>query len=195
MKSQDAMRELIVSRGLGVVSAQGWSALSIGDLARDLDISRTSVLAIFLSPEALQLGVLEHAAACFNKEVVEPAQRIADGEARVRALFTRWIGWSRAPRLRGGCPFVHASNKSESLAPAVQARLAELLAVWSDALREAIAMMYRADGRADAETDQLVFELYGLYLSHHFWHWSMRDPQTEWRTMKAFDRLMRPAAA
>jgi hypothetical protein len=36
----------------------------------------------------------------------------------------------------------------------------------------------------------LVFELYGLYLSHHFWHWSMKDRMAQERTMRAFERLL-----
>ena len=44
--------------------------------------------------------------------------------------------------------------------------------------------------RADVDADQFVFELYGLYLSHHFWHWSMKDPNARTRTNKAFERLL-----
>ncbi len=44
--------------------------------------------------------------------------------------------------------------------------------------------------RADLDAAQVVFELYGLYLSHHFWHWSMKDRSASERTLKAFERLV-----
>ena len=44
--------------------------------------------------------------------------------------------------------------------------------------------------RADLDIAQLVFELHGLYLSHHFHHWYMKDQSAEARTMKAYDRLL-----
>ena len=50
------------------------------------------------------------------------------------------------------------------------------------------------DFRGDADADQLVFEIYGLYLSHHFWHWSMKDANARARTLKAFDRLLQSVA-
>jgi AcrR family transcriptional regulator len=183
-------REQIVSYGLGIASAHGLKSLSLGDAARDLDLPRSGVFAHFETLEQLQLAVLEEAGQTFTREVVVAGEAVPAGEARVRALFTRWLQWSRSPRLKGGCPFVHASAESDSLAGPVRARLTEYLAAWSAALRKAIEACKPAAFRADLDADQLVFELHGLYLSHHFWHWSMRDPTASQRTLKAFERLL-----
>jgi AcrR family transcriptional regulator len=174
-----------------VASAQGLHALSIGDLARELDLSRSGLFAHFATKESLQLGVLEQAAEMFVHEVIEPGRAPAVGDARVRLLFMKWLAWSRSPRLKGGCPFVHASAESQALPAQIRARLKEILDHWSAVLAEAIEEA-KAEGRfrPDLEASQLVFELYGLYLSHHFWHWSMRDAQAHARTIKAFERLI-----
>jgi AcrR family transcriptional regulator len=191
MVTVDAVRERILSRGLSVASAQGLHALSIGDLARELDLSRSGLFAHFATKESLQLGVLEQAAEMFVHEVIDPGRAPAVGDARVRLLFTKWLAWSRSPRLKGGCPFVHASAESQALPAQIRARLKEILDHWSAVLAEAIEEA-KAEGRfrPDLEANQLVFELYGLYLSHHFWHWSMRDAQAHARTIKAFERLI-----
>jgi len=191
MTTMDALRDRILSHSLGVVSARGLSALSIGDLARDLELSRSGLLSHFSDKEALQLGVIEKAATLFVKEVAEAGTAAGTGEARLRALFIRWLAWARGPRLNGGCPFVHASAESDALPPPVRAKLDAFLSGWTETLKAAIEDAKSAgELAAGADADQLVFELYGLYLSHHFWQWSMKDRTAQDRTLRAFERLL-----
>lgn len=192
MTSASAVRERILSHGFGIASAHGLNALSMGELARELAVPRSGLFAHFATKESLQLAVLEQAAAMFQRDVVEAAS--GSGEARVRALFARWIAWSRSPHLKGGCPFVHASAEADGLAPQVRTYLKDILDQWSAVLVEAIDAARTTTFRTDVDSSQLVFELYGLYLSHHFWHWSMRDQTAYSRTMKAVDRLFATAA-
>lgn len=190
MKPSEAQRERFLSEAMVIASSRGWEALSIGELARALDVPRSGLVGQFKSQEALQLAVLEKAARRFVSEVAEPALRQQAGEERLRSLFSRWIAWSRSPSLEGGCPFVRASAEAEALAPAVRTQLRELLDQWSEVLIEAVREARGHGFRSDLDADQLVFELYGLYLSHHFWHWSMRDVQAERRTLASLDRLL-----
>lgn len=191
MTAQEYLRERIVSHGLGVASAQGLHALSLGDLARELDLSRSGLFAHFATKESLQLAVLEQAADMFVRDVIEPGLDEPVGLERLTALFDAWMRWSRSPMLKGGCPFVHASAESDALPEPVQIKLKEVLDHWSGVLAGAIADC-KADAtfRADLDESQVVFELYGLYLSHHFWHWSMKDRTAGERTKKAFARLI-----
>jgi AcrR family transcriptional regulator len=187
----EAVRDRILSHSLGLVSARGLTALSIGDLARDLELSRSGLLAHFADKQTLQLGVIDKAAALFISDVVDAGTNAGHGEQRLRALFGRWLSWSRGPRLKGGCPFVHASAESDALPTAVRERLDAFLGEWSETLKAAIEDAKEAGELAsDTDPDQLVFELYGLYLSHHFWHWSMKDRMAQERTMRAFERLL-----
>jgi AcrR family transcriptional regulator len=191
MTTMEAVRDRILSHSLGLVSARGLSALSIGDLARDLELSRSGLLSHFADKAALQLGVIEKAAALFVHDVVEAGTIAGTGEKRLKALFVRWLAWSRGPRLKGGCPFVHASAESDALPPTVRTKLEQVMSEWSAALKSAIEDAKTAGEFASGlDADQLVFELYGLYLSHHFWHWSMKDRSAQDRTMRAFERLL-----
>ncbi len=191
MSGASVVRDRILSHGLGVASAQGLQALSMGDLARDLDLSRSGLLAYFATKESLQLGVIDQAAGMFVSDVVNAAAASEAGEARVRAMFGKWISWSRSPRLKGGCPFVHASAEGDTLPAMVREKLETFLDGWTSNIKSAIDDAKTAGQfRDDLEADQLVFEMYGLYLSHHFWHWSMKDRSALDRTMKAFERLV-----
>ena len=102
MSAQSVVREKILSHSFGLASARGLNALSISDLARDLELSRRGLLAHFADKESLQLGVIDKAACLFISDVVDAAGKTATGEQRLRALFGRWLAWSRAPRLRSG---------------------------------------------------------------------------------------------
>ncbi len=191
MATSNPIRERILSHGLGVASQQGLTALTMGTLARELDLPRSGVTSHFADRESLQLGVLEQATALFLRDVVDVTGSAPSGEMRLKALFARWIAWSRAPMLKGGCPFVHASRQSSELSEPVRTRLKDVLDGWSDIVTQAIENAKRAGQfRAGLDAEQLVFELYGLYLSHHFFHWHMKDKAAEARTMKAFDRLL-----
>jgi AcrR family transcriptional regulator len=191
MSGANVLRDRILSHGLGVASAQGLQALSMGDLARDLDLSRSGLLEYFATKESLQLGVIDQAAGMFVTDVVNAAAASKPGEARVRAMFGKWIAWARSPRLKGGCPFVHASAEGDTLPAIVRERLEAFLDGWTSNIKSAIDdAKVAGEFRDDLDADQLVFEMYGLYLSHHFWHWSMKDRSALDRTMKAFERLV-----
>lgn len=191
MGATNPIRERILSHGLGVASRQGLNAITMGTLARELDLPRSGIADHFSDRESLQLGVLEQATQIFLRDVVTASSSAAAGELRLKSLFTRWIAWSRAPMLKGGCPFVHASREAGELAAPVRTRLKEVLDGWSQMLADAIDHGKRAGHfRSDLDTEQLIFELHGLYLSHHFFHWYMKDRAAEARTHKAFARLI-----
>lgn len=183
--------EHILEHGLAVASQRGLSALTLGDVARELDLPRQGLVQSFNDKETLQLRVLEQAIERFQRTVVEATSSSSSSEQALRSLFQRWIAWARAPYLSGGCPFVHASREQDALPAAVRQRLKTVLDEWTQRLNVTITEA-KASGHLDARLDveQLIFELYGLYLSHHFWHWSMKDRAAEARTMKAFERLL-----
>lgn len=196
MRIHDGVTEKVLEHGLGIASARGLHALSMGEVARELDLSRQGLVAAFGDQENLQLAVLDQAAGLFRQTVFDTVPANLTGKVRVTALFKSWIQWSRAPRLKRGCPFVHASAEAEGLSPRVRARINEQLAEWTGVLTATIDAA-KADGDFNAGLDsaQLVFELYGLYLSHHFWHWSMRDQSAQQRTLNAFERLISASSA
>lgn len=191
MEATSALRSRILTRGLGIASEQGLAALTMGTLAREMDLPRSGLTGHFADRESLQLGVLEQAASIFVRDVIDAAQTTTAGAPRLRALFVKWVHWSRAPLLKGGCPFVHASRQAGELPVPVRRRLKEVLDAWSAVLSDAVADGKEAGAfRKDLDAAQFVFELHGLYLSHHFFHWYMKDAAAESRTMKAFDRLV-----
>jgi AcrR family transcriptional regulator len=99
-------RQAILERGMSLASRQGLEAVSIGQLAAELDLSKSGLFAHFRSKEALQVQILEHAAARFVEIVVKPAIASPRGAPRLRALYERWMRWPEDGGLAYGCVFM-----------------------------------------------------------------------------------------
>lgn len=191
MSTSEAVRENILGHGVAAASAHGLKSLSLGEMARELALPKSRLFGIFPDNNALQLAVLDHAAILFGREVIDAVPATPQGEARISALFTKWLNWSRSPRLNRGCPFVHASAEGDDLPAPVKARLTGILDQWTDVLRQSVTDAKTSGAMHEkVDPEQFVFELYGLYLSHHFWHWSMKDANARAKTMKAFEHLL-----
>ena len=172
------IRTRILTRGLGIASSQGLTALTMGTLARELELPRSGLVDHFADRESLQLGVLEQATEMFMRDVVDASRSAPAGEAQLKLL-------------KGGCPFVHASRQAQELPEPVRTRLKQVLDGWSEIVTNAIRDAKQlGQFRANVDAEQMLFEMYGLYLSHHFFYWYMKDAAAESRTLKAFERLL-----
>lgn len=185
-------RESILRRGVELASEVGLAGLTIGGLARDLDMSKSGLFAHFGSKEALQEEVLREATDRFVHAVVEPAQSCPPGERRVRALFHNWLAWSRAPDLPGGCPFVGASAEFDSRSGPVRDVVASTQHRWVEVLVEAVEQSLGDDFRRDLDPERFAFEVYGIYLTHHLFHQLLEERRAErWAQMSFEDLLER----
>ncbi len=104
-------RQAVLERATQLASRVGLGGLTIGSLADELELSKSGLFGHFRSKEALQIQILDHAAARFVESVVRPALREPRGEPRMRALFERWLDWGRSSPMPGGCLFVAAATE------------------------------------------------------------------------------------
>jgi AcrR family transcriptional regulator len=187
-------RERILDRGLDLLSVAGLSGVTLGILADDVGMSKSGLFAHFRSKEEIQLGLLQHMASVANAQVVAPAMREDEGLPRLRALVENWLGWTTKAGLRGGCPIAAALFELDDVAGEVRARVAAMEASWRSLLaslvRQAIG---RGQLRADLDVDQFVWELCGIYLSHHASHRFLQDPRSDARALTAFRALLHRA--
>lgn len=176
------------------MSAEGLSGVTLGRMAQQVGISKSGIFAHFSSKEDVQLALLEHAVAFANVHVLEPALREPAGLVRLRALVEHWLGWSRRAGLPGGCPIAAALFELDDQAGPVRDRVASLEAEWRGLLaqltREAVAS---GELREELVVEQFVFELSGIYLSHHVALRFVRDPDADARASVAFAALLERA--
>lgn len=184
-------RQTILDFASGLASRVGLEGLSIGKLAERLQLSKSGLFAHFRSKEALQIQVLEHAAARFVENVIKPALAAPRGEPRVRAVFERWRQWPQASGMAGGCFFVAAATELDDRPGPAREVLVRQQKDWLDVLAN-VARTAVAEGhfRADLDAEQFAFELYGIMLIFHFNQRLFAEPKAEYRANSAFESLI-----
>ena len=84
-------RQAILARALKIAAREGLAALTIGQLAEELRMSKSGLFAHFHSKRALELATLETARAVFDEGVLWPAQDSRAGLARLWTLCDLWL--------------------------------------------------------------------------------------------------------
>ena len=193
MTKGEETRQAVLARAFELANVVGVSGLSIGRLAEATGLSKSGLFAHFGSKEALEVAVVEEASRQFVQEVMVPALREPRGEPRVRALYDRWLTWGQRP---GGCFFVGASAELDDRPGAPKDALVRACKDWIDELAKA-ARIAKTEGhfRADLDTDQFAFEMYGITLGFHTFFRFLHAPDALARTRTAFDRLLAAARA
>jgi AcrR family transcriptional regulator len=194
VRKGDLTRQSILEHAAGLASRVGLEGLTIGRLADDLDLSKSGLFAHFHSKEALQVQVLEHAAARFTEVVIRPALSAARGEPRLRALFERWRRWPKESGMPGGCFFVQAAVELDDQPGPARELLVRQQKDWLDVIATVIRTAV-AEGhfRKDVDAEQLAFELYGVMLAWHHAARLLRDARAEGRARAAFEGLVERA--
>jgi AcrR family transcriptional regulator len=153
-----ATRAAILDRGIDLASAEGLEALSIGRLAREMEMSKSGVFAHFGSKQDLQLAIVDAAARRFRAAVVDPAIDAPDGAARIRAMAAAYIAHIDAGAYSGGCFWAATSAEYDDRPGPVRDAIAGALDAWLGELER------QARIAGVAEPERLAFELYALVM-------------------------------
>ena len=191
MRKGDLTRQAILERATGLASKAGLEGVTIGALASELELSKSGLFAHFHSKEALQLQVLEFAAAQFVEHVIRPALAEPRGEPRLQALFERWLDWSQSSPLPGGCLFVQASVELDDRPGSVRERLVGIQRQWLGVIATSLQKGIEAGAFHDgADPEQFAQDVYGVMLAYHHASRLLHDPRAETRARRAFEMLL-----
>ena len=184
-------RAAILDEALKVASRLGLEGLTIGGLAEASGMSKSGLFAHFGSREDLQLAVLEHAAQRYGETVLMPVLRIERGLPRLRAMFERWLEWTIASGLPGGCIMIAAAAEYDDrpgpIRDAVIANQHRGNAVTQKAVRLAVEEGHL---RSDTDPEQITFELLGIVLASHNHRRLLGDREARKRALTAFGQLI-----
>jgi AcrR family transcriptional regulator len=84
-------RQEILARALKVAAREGLAALTIGRLAKELQMSKSGLFAHFHSKQALELVTLEKAREAFADAVLRPVEVSGRGIERLWNLCDLWL--------------------------------------------------------------------------------------------------------
>ena len=183
----------IVDVALEMAALEGLESLSIGEVAKRLNLSKSGVFSRIGSREALQRAVLEAFDKRFQQDILVPALREPRGLPRLDAIMRAWLTRATLPGPRGACLYAAGSFEFDDRDEADPLRELLLAGVkrWRGALRRSVLQAVEAGHlRADLDPDQLVFELDGLFTALMREARFLRDPQTAERGWAWYQRLI-----
>jgi AcrR family transcriptional regulator len=169
----------------------GLEGLSIGALAEVTQMSKSGVFAHFGSREELQISVIREYHTRFEEEVFYPAMQEARGLPRVRALFANWMKRTSI-EIDSGCIYISGAVEFDDRPGLVRDALVSSVKTWLAAMRRAVVTA-KEEGhlRADADEDQLLFEIHGLILALHYEARFLKNPGSIERANAGFDNILK----
>ncbi|AMP14820.1 TetR/AcrR family transcriptional regulator [Collimonas pratensis] len=193
--SQTSKSELtyaaIVNAALAIAAAEGIGKLSLGEVAKQLDISKSGVFSRVGSLEALQEAALEEFDRRFSAEVFLPSMALPRGLPRLSSQVKAWIGRASDPREVAGCLYIAGAFEYDDIDGPLRDRIQRGVIRWRATMRRTIIQAIEVGHlRPDSDPEQLIFEIYSLIvgLTHDIRF--MRDNGAVQRVHNAYSRLI-----
>ncbi|MDD1779836.1 TetR/AcrR family transcriptional regulator [Enterovibrio sp. ZSDZ35] len=168
MSKKKQTREQILTVAFDMASDEGLESLTIGELAKRVGMSKSGLFAHFNARSNLQAAVVWYAGERFAERVIAPVRETqhASLESKIRHLMDNWMSWNGS--FQGSCMFLDAWREKSNNDDVMQQALEATTNKWLSYLHIQFEKGIEA-GEFDPELDcwQLVYKLYGLYLSSH----------------------------
>ena len=171
-------RNSILEAAAALATEEGLDPLSIGRLAEATGMSKSGLFAHFGSKEELQLATVDHAAALFVAEVIDPARSAPKGVARIWSLCDHMIGYSERQVFPGGCFFAATSFEFNNRPGPVRDRIETMIRSWLSYLEHAVEQAQEA-GELDPNVSahEISFQLDAFAQASNAQYQLFRDPQ------------------
>lgn len=181
----------IVQAGLEMAQTDGIGQLSLGEVAKRLDISKSGVFSRVGSLESLQQAVLDEFDRRFAAEVFQPAMSLERGLPRLNAIAEHWIKRACNDRATNACLYIAGSFEFDDVESPLRDRLRQGVIRSRTALRRTVLQAMEAGHlRPDTDPEQLVFEIYSLIVGSMHDTRFLNDPKSSERMRNAYARLI-----
>ena len=92
-----------------LATTHGLDSITVGSLAATTGLSKSGILTVFGTREAIQVAAVAEARRVYLEHVVRPAWDVEPGRPRLLALLDAWVAHLRAGVFPGGC-FISATS-------------------------------------------------------------------------------------
>jgi AcrR family transcriptional regulator len=172
-------------------SVEGLEGLTIGGVAEQMEMRKSSVFSLFGSKQDLQQAALGSAIEQFRREVWERAADRPPGLERLLALCDAWLDYHRREVMPGGCFLTTATIEYDARPGPLRDSVAETMRRWLGTLEgEAQAAIDAGDLPADSNAADLAFELNALAAAASYGFQLWRDPEVIERARRSMRRAL-----
>jgi AcrR family transcriptional regulator len=170
-------RGAVLERSVQMASRDGLEGLTIGALAADLGVHKSSVHALFGSKEELQLATLAAARAILVDQVVTPGLSSYVGLPRLGAIGEAWCDYLASDVFSGGCFLCAASTEMDGRPGPVRDAVASIMREWVAVLGANIeAAIAAGQLRSDVNAAAMAFRLNALGMAANWQRQLLHDP-------------------
>lgn len=170
-------RTAILERSVQMASRDGLEGLTIGALAADLGVHKSSVHALFGSKEELQLATLAAARGILIDRVIAPALSSEVGLPRLQAIGEAWWDYLGADVFAGGCFLCAASAEMDGRPGPVRDAVEAVMREWIAVLEANIEAAIEAhQPRAELDPAAIAFRLNALGMAANWQRQLLDDP-------------------
>ncbi len=174
----------------GATNLSGLEALTIGQLAADLGMSKAGVHGHFGSKQALQLATIRRALELSQREVIKPSEAAPDGLPRLWALCTALTAQNMETGLHGGDFWVTVANEYHSRTGPVRDTVEATMSRWMRRLEDLISTGIELGQLTPCDPAQLAFEIQALLDAGGHQLWLYHDPKAPARARTAIRRRL-----
>ena len=182
----------ILDTAINMAATDGLESLTVGELAKRLNLSKSGVFSRIGSREALQKAVIEEYDRRFLQDVFVPAMREPRGLPRLNAIMRLWLQRARDVEIQQGCIYCAGAFEYDDRDGPLRDMLLQGVLGWRRALKRTVIQAIEAGHlAADTDPDQLVFEMDGLFVALMRDARFLRDPRAADRAWATYERLIR----
>jgi AcrR family transcriptional regulator len=172
-------------------SVNGLEGLTIGGLAGEVEMRKSSVFSLFGSKEELQLAALEAAIEQFREEVWGPAADRSTGLERLLVLCESWLSYHEREVMPGGCFLTTATIEYDARPGPLRDAVAATMRQWLATLeREAAIAIEAGELPGDTHPADLAFELNALAAAASYGFQLSRDRSVFDRARRSMRRAL-----
>jgi AcrR family transcriptional regulator len=184
-------RAAVTGAAVDRASVEGLEGLTIGALADQVSMRKSSVFSLFGSKRELQLATLDAAVVQFTEEVWRPVEREDPGLPRLLALCDTWLDYHRREVMPGGCFLTTATVEFDARPGPLRDAVARAMARWMGVLGREVAIAVEA-GALPRETEpaDIAFELNAMAAAASYGFQLSRDPQVFERARRGMRRAL-----
>jgi AcrR family transcriptional regulator len=144
-------------------SRLGLESVTVGDLARELEMSKSGVVGPFGSRALLLSTALDEALAVFRKLVIAPSLNQPPGLQRLMHLIDNWIDYLVECPFHGGCFVTSASAELDGRPGPLRDLLAQAVTDWRTFL---VAEIHNSRQRLPtARAEEIAMTLIGISMA------------------------------
>jgi AcrR family transcriptional regulator len=169
-------RAAVLERSVQLASRDGLEGLTIGGLAADLQVHKSSVFALFGSKQELQLATLAAARAILIDQVVVPGLASEQGVARLESIGEAWWDYLGSDVFAGGCFLCAASTEMDGRPGAVRDAVAAVMREWIAVLSANVkAAITAGELRPNVDAEAKAFRLNALGMAANWQRQLLHD--------------------